>query len=205
MTLPSALFVDKYELANPLLLASKNIAGVRSLGGETDLEAPAWVLQKWGSAMLLELASPSSKMIKRGVNGGSDGVLHVDIPLHLRYLPPRSGGYGEVRVPWPVVFWACPTEEGTRMASNPFDHVNLGYDALFGPRTMFYHLSPSGNSNGTLIETVKVPVLDLDMVGGVDSGTIAVILLGLFWVSYCLFRGLRTPRLEGQQEDKKTQ
>ena len=154
--------------------------------------------------MLLEIAPPSPPG-KQGRKVAEERVFNVDIPLHLRYLPPQSGGYGEVRVPWPVIFWACPTEEGTKMSNNPFDRVNLGYDGLFGPRIMFYHLTPNGNNNGTIIETVKVPVLDLDKVGNVESGTVAVVILGVLWVLWCLFRGLRAPNGAVQADGKKTQ
>lgn len=91
------------------------------------------------------------------------------------------------------------------MGNNPFDRANLGYDGLFGPRTMFYHLSANRNSNGTMVERLHVPVLDLDKVGSVESGTVAVIILGVSWVLWSLFRGLRASDEEVQSTDKKTQ
>ena len=68
------------------------------------------------------------------------------------------------------------------MNTNPFDRVNMGYDGLFGPRTMFYHLQPS--SNGSLVEQLSVPVLDLAGTKWVESGTVGVILLGFTWVCW---------------------
>lgn len=91
------------------------------------------------------------------------------------------------------------------MGNNPFDRANLGYDGLFGPRTTFYHLSANRNSNGTMVERLHVPVLDLDKVGSVESGTAAVIILGVSWVLWSLFRGLRASDEEVQSTDKKTQ
>ena len=75
------------------------------------------------------------------------------------------------------------------MNTNPFDRVNLGYDGLFGPRTMFYHLQPM-NGGVPLAEELKVPVLDLDesKVRWVESGTVMVVLLGFFWVFWTLGR-----------------
>lgn len=83
------------------------------------------------------------------------------------------------------------------MNVNPFDRVNLGYDGLFGPRTMFYHLQPraagegSGNGNGSLVEVVRVPVLDTRRAGWVEGGTVAVVLVGVLWVCWKLVGVLR--------------
>ena len=73
------------------------------------------------------------------------------------------------------------------MNTNPFDRINLGYDGLFGPRTMFYHLHPM-NRGRPLVEELKVPVLDLDesKVKWIEYGTIFVVLLGFMWVSWML-------------------
>ncbi|KAF2086833.1 PIG-X-domain-containing protein [Saccharata proteae CBS 121410] len=206
-TLPSHLFVDKYQFQDPLFLASLNISSLRTLAGATDLEAPDWVVRQWGSAALFELAgSPSS----------------VSIPLHLRYLPPSQNTSGIVNasVPWPVVFWACPAEEGSKMSNNPFDRVNLGYDGLFGPKTMFYHVDPPGGlgiktemrsvmepARG-LVETLSVPVLDLDKgrAWGVEVGTAVAVVLGMGWVLWGLVRGWgggRGREVEGVKEGKK--
>ena len=179
LTLPASLFPDKYQLSAPNFLASNNLRSIHSLTGETDLEAPIWAVSKWGSALLLELAPPETGSTQ----------WNVDIPLHLRYLRPTSGGETPLFVPWPIVFWACSSDEGTKMINNPFDRVNLGYDGLFGPRTMFYHLQPT-NGAGRLVEELKVPVLDVDgpNVGWVDHGTVMIVLLGFSWVCWILGR-----------------
>ena len=181
LTLPSTLFPDKYQLSAPLFLASKNLRSVRSISGETDLEAPDWAIDKWGSAMLIELEPP--------VASSKEATWHTDIPLHLRYLAPSDAGKAYVDVPWPIVFWACSAEEGTKMSTNPFDRVNLGYDGLFGPRTMFYHFHPNRTMDGTrseLVETLEVPTLDAKGATWLESGTVSVVLLGLFWVLWKL-------------------
>ncbi|KAI9721459.1 MAG: hypothetical protein M1812_002221 [Candelaria pacifica] len=175
LTLPSYVFIDKYQLSDSLFLASKNLKAIRSISGETDLEAPDWAVQKWGSNLLVELSPPSE--IKAG--------WEADIPLHLRYLPPASGGITEVHVPWPVVFWACRAEEGLKMNVNPFDRVNLGYDGLFGPRTMFYHVSPAPGSN--CMEKLQVPVMDSLRTQYVEVGTSTVIVMGFVWIWWRLF------------------
>lgn len=179
LTLPSTLFPDKYQLSSPLFLASKNLRSLRSVSGETDLEAPDWAIEKWGSAILVELAPPSPG------SSPNHGTWHADIPLHLRYLSPSALGVATTDIPWPVVFWACIAEEGTKMNVNPFDRVNLGYDGLFGPKTMFYHLQPD-NSSSTLTETLSVPVLQTHRASWIEPGTVAVVLLGFCWVLWKL-------------------
>ena len=147
LTLPSYLFPDKYQLSSSLFLASKNLDSLVVVDGYTDLEAPDWAASKWGSAMLLSLAPPSSTI----------GNWTAEIPLHLRYLAPNAAGQEPISVPWPVIFWACTAESGTKMSVNPFDRVNLGYDGLFGARTMFYHLSPQKPSIDEVLSSLDAP------------------------------------------------
>ncbi|KAJ9642854.1 protease B nonderepressible form [Coniosporium tulheliwenetii] len=203
LTLPSALFIDKYAFSDALTLQSLNLAALRTVYGETDLEAPDWVIPRFGSAALFELAtlSPASPSPAENTAAEDNGSWTVEIPLHLRYLPPTAGGYTDLAVPWPVVFWACTANEGTRMAVNPFDRVNLGYDGLFGDRTMFYHVPPSPSGNGTeggrsrLVETLQVPVLDLKQACGNGVGVLEAV---EGWVE-----GRRVEVVSREQERKK--
>jgi hypothetical protein len=177
LTLPSYLFIDKYQFSDPLFLASKNLKKLRSLAGATDLEAPDWVIKEWGSAALFELAHPSPSI------SGSD--FNVSISLHLRYLPASPSSHTRLPVPWPVVFWACRADEGAKMAANPFDRIHLGYEALFGPKTRFMHVEPA--SKRELVEWIDVPVLDLRKTGWVETitiGTVVGAFLGLCWVLF---------------------
>ena len=194
LTLPSVLFPDPYQLStsDPLFLANHNLASLRSIAGETDLEAPDYVLSRWGSTVLLELATPSPIF-------SSGKSWDVTIPLHLRYLAPSVNATTSVSIPWPVVFWACTAEEGTKFPVNPFDRVNLGYEGLFGARTMFYHLDPAPLEGERLVETLKVPVLGLDAPGAawVESGTVLVVLLGWVWVVRKMLVGFRGGRGTG--------
>lgn len=206
LTLPSSIFGDKYQLStsDQLFLQSHNLVALRAVSGETDLEAPDWVVPQWGSNWLLEVASPSES------DQGTDNW-NVTVPLHLRYLPPSESGYRTAEVPWPVVFWACTAEEGTKMSINPFDRVNLGWEGLFGPRTMFYqlHPAPSGDaaSQSRLVEELDVPVLPLND-GGlfhgrvIELGTVAVIVLGSLWVLWKLGLVARSSGTGAQKKDK---
>ncbi|EAA63925.1 hypothetical protein AN2240.2 [Aspergillus nidulans FGSC A4] len=202
LTLPSKLFGDKYQLSttDPLFLKSHNLASLRAVAGETDLEAPDWSISRWGSNWLLELASPSE----------SDEVAeewNITIPLHLRYLPPSESGYQPASVPWPVVFWACSAEDGTKMGVNPFDRINLGWEGLFGPRTMFYQLHPSPSpEGGNLVEELEVPVLTLKENSGIfnsqviELGTFAVISIGFLWVLWKLGLVARSSGIRPQHQ-----
>lgn len=72
---------------------------------------------------------------------------------------------------------------------NPFDRVNLGYEALFDPATTFYHFLPQPREEGgRLMEHVQVPVMDLQESGWVESGTVGVIILGALWVMWKILR-----------------
>lgn len=216
LTLPRAVFVDKYQLSDPLFLASKNLAKLHYITSPVDLEAPAYTLDAWGSSVLLELAAPSSKSSSTNANGDWTS----QIPLHLRYLPPshNTSGLTPLSLPYPIVFWACTADEGSKFPINPFDRVNLGYDGLFGPRTLFYHLSPSppalagdGNADGSLVNTLNVPVLDLDRSRFVEVGTAIGVLVGFSWVCWCLLgvwkgSGYRSGKVEliEKKNEKKT-
>lgn len=180
-TTPAALFLDRYQLGDDLYLASQNLVALHALSGEEDLERPAWAINQWGSAALIELASP------KAVDQIKD-TWTVTIPTHLRYLNATSSatGHAPVHVPWPVVFWACEAEEGLKMKTNPFDRVNLGYDGLFGPKTMFYHIPPTPDRE-RLVEQLSVPVLDPAQAAGVPLGTLLAVLAGFGWICWKLF------------------
>lgn len=94
-----------------------------------------------------------------------------------------------LRVPDPIIFWACPAEDGTKFKVNPFDRVDLGWEGIFGPRTAFYQLHNGGNSR-SLVREVNVPVLDLDSWAAewVQFGTVACVLLGWGYIMLLLGR-----------------
>lgn len=204
LTLPSTIFGDKYQLATTdlLFLESHNLASLRAVSGETDLEAPGWAVKHWGSTWLFELAPPPPN-----TDTSLPSNWTATIPLHLRYLPPSESGYRSTRVPWPVVFWACTAEDGSKMGVNPFDRTSLGWDGLFGSRTMFYQLHPKSDH---LVEELHVPVLQLKDGEGlfqarnIEFGTSIVIVLGFLWVLWRLFLlGTKGSKREDTQHDKK--
>lgn len=210
-TLPRTVFADKYQLSDPLFLASQNLTALRYISQPVDLEAPDYVMKPWGSAVLLEL-SPPPPPPAAAAGGSPTGTWTAEVPLHLRYLSPAPGGYRSVEVPYPAVFWACTTEEGTKFPSSPFERVNLGYDGLFGPRTVFWHIDPRPvRAGGRLTSEIQVPVLDLDKAGWVSTGTAAVVMLGFGWIVWKLLQVyLRigygpAKQMEGLEKKKKEQ
>jgi hypothetical protein len=201
-TFPRAIFADRYQLSDDLFLASKNLTALRYISQPVDLEAPEYVMKTWGSAALLELEPPTSEKVESWT---------AEIPLHLRYLSPASGGYANLEIPYPAVFWACNAEEGTKFPTNPFERVNLGYDGLFGPRTVFWHIEPHPETSGRITSSIRVPVLDLDKAGWVNVGTAAAVLVGFAWVSWQLLSVYlksgygSEPHRTSEKSDKKRQ
>lgn len=182
LTLPRTVFADKYQLSDELFLASKNLTALRYVSQPVDLEAPEYVTRLWGSAALVELSPPAEAS-----SSSSSSSCTAEVPLHLRYLSPAAGGYRDIEVPYPAVFWACTTEEGTKFPTSPFERVNLGYDGLFGPRTVFWHVDPQpSQTGGRLTNTIRVPVLDVNKSGWVSTGTTAVVMLGFGWMLWKL-------------------
>lgn len=210
LTLPRTVFADKYQLSDPLFLASKNLSALEYISQPVDLEAPDYVMDLWGSAVLLELLPPSSS-----------SQWTAEVPLHLRYLAPAPGGYQDIEVPYPAVFWACSSPD--KIPPSPFDKVRLGYDGLFPADTVFWHVDPygkgaRGQQEQRLTSGLRIPVLDTDKAGWVRAGTAAVVALGFGWLVWKLAQVYLatgygpTKQMEGLEgrkkkgaEDKKTQ
>jgi hypothetical protein len=194
--LPNTIFADKYQLEDPLFLSSKNITALRYISQPVDLEAPNYIMNLWGSSLLLELKAPESG---EGFN--------ADIPLHLRYQAPRAGGEASFEVANPAVFWACAAEEGTKFPNNPFDRINLGFDGLFGPRTLFWHLDPAPQ-NGSLMLNESVPVLDLGnsaLVSTLTGATVLIGFLGVVWRLLTVFGRSGYGQQTSVETEKKSQ
>jgi hypothetical protein len=90
----------------------------------------------------------------------------------------------EVDVPYPAVFWACSSGEET--LENPFDRLHIGYDNLFPRDTAFWHVTPQPEGGSRLMNLVTVPVLELEGIDTIRSGTAIAVLLGFAWVLWKL-------------------
>lgn len=196
-TIPSSLFIDRYQLEDKLFFESQKLVALRAISGEQDLEAPNWAIKKWGSASLFELAVPNASQRE-------DSQWTATIPTHLRYINDTASisGYSDIQVPWPNVFWACEAEDGLKMNVNPFDRVNLGYDGLFGPKTMFYHV-PADEQRETLVEGLRVPVLSPSQSSWVPFATVLAVLVGFAWVCWKLLGGGATSPSPPVKHEKK--
>ncbi|KAH6694007.1 PIG-X [Plectosphaerella plurivora] len=179
-TLPKTIFADRYQLSDDLFLASKNLTDLSYSSSPVDLEAPAYATTAWGSSVLLRLAPPAASE--------KDAPWTAEVPLHLRYLEPNPEGYASVEVPYPAVFWACEAPAGVRLENNPFERASLGYDALFDPQTVFWHVEPRPAAGDRVMSSVRVPVLASGDSSWVRTGTAAAVLLGFGWVVGTLLR-----------------
>jgi hypothetical protein len=190
-TLPSSLFLDRYQFSDPLVLASQNLLELKSLSGEEDLEAPEWTIQTWGSSALFKLAYPDATSSSKNDNK----EWTVTIPTHLRYMTfpttnhstPQTTPKNNLEIPYPALFWACPNADaGLNMIRNPFDRKDLGFDGLFPPDTIYYHIPPSspaaGKLGGKLTESLVVPFLEPESAGWVPIATAVVVGLGFVWI-----------------------
>jgi hypothetical protein len=207
LTLPSALFIDRYQLSDAAALAEHNLVALHALSGEDDLEAPDWVIKRWGSAALVELASPPKH--NHGTSAASnDEDWTATIPLHLRYLQANPNAtdprYTDIDIPCPIIFWACEAEEGLKMAVNPFDRVNLGYDGLFGPKTMFYHVPPARPGDLRMLEErLTVPVLEPEVGLWVHFGTLVAVVVGFLLVAWGFVHSMSGGRSSTSARKKK--
>ena len=190
LTLPRHIFADRYQLGDPLFLASKNLTALHHMTQPVDLEAPDYAVRSWGSAALIELAPPSTAVASP--SSGSNAEFTAEIPLHLRYLLPAAGGYRTVELPYPTVFWACEADGDVHFSGNPFDRVHVGYDALFSETTEFWHVQPAPAADSAKVTPadfvlpIRVPVLDSNKSQWVNVGTLAAILVGFSWVLWKL-------------------
>ncbi|KAF9583505.1 protease B nonderepressible form [Lunasporangiospora selenospora] len=150
--LPAGIFVDPFQLKG---LAPE--IGESTVFGETDLEKPVGVVDRWGSIVLVK-AQPEDSLAtsrwiptdKPNIEGGKESsesteteatspyVSTIDIPMHMRYQPPVAGNdsatHVEVPLPWPVVAWGCPVDQKTleaRAAKKLFDIPVLPLSLLF--------------------------------------------------------------------------
>lgn len=198
LTLPKSIFADRYQLADALFLASKNLSASPYTSLPVDLEAPAYTTKAWGSSVLLELLKPKEN---------TDWT--AEVPLHLRYLEPSETGKRLVELPYPAVFWACKAAQDVDFSTSPFDRSHLGYDGLFEPHTVFWHVNPQPVSGSRLTSSLTVPVLQQGFESYIAAGTSAVIVLGFSWVLWKLVSGFmshgyQNPNSAATPKKKKT-
>jgi hypothetical protein len=161
-TLPNVLFFDKYQY-------NENKIKLLNSWGENDLEAPAWKVEKFGSAQLFHVLN------------NTDGI---DIKFHSRYIKPSAPNIFKFFIP--EVFWACEAEtfmeEWDKIEANPFETYNLGYESFFEPSTVFYHYK-----RNTTDLRFTIPTAEAADHGKVQLITSAVVLIGSLYLLFKLF------------------
>ncbi|KAK9365897.1 PIG-X [Lipomyces kononenkoae] len=205
--LPNFIFVDKYQISDLADAQRGSVKRVVGIWGETDLEIPVWMVDKWGSAMLLELVPPAQSLVP-----GEMQKLDIEIPMHSRYEVPRwNTTVATHDMPWPIMFWACNGSVEAEMTTSPFDSNGLGHEYLFDAGTMFYYLHPnqtiSNPVNKTyLVTNLNIPLVPLESYKYVQPWTVSVILLGCMWIFYKAFLGFRRDggirKAAGERPDK---
>lgn len=168
LTLPPAVFADKYQFTDSLYLASKNLSSLTWISSPVDLEAPVYVKAAKVSSLLLELAPPAPQ----------NETWTAEIPLHLRYLKPSKSGYAEAQIPIPMLLWGCEAED--MEGRNPFARQEMVVEKLLPEKNVFFHLGLADGESS--YKEISVPVLSTEYENYIEVGTAAVIALGFGWV-----------------------
>jgi len=165
-TLPPSVFVDKYELENYRHSYSFHYWGT------SNLEYPVFAVELSASTLLLN--------VKR-----SDGMIQIDLPLHLRYgwpAPPSSKtGYVSIKVKKPTCFVSCPPSVNSSLlhASPSQLQEQVGQLLTKNSTQLVTTIVPQ---NG---DTLRVPVGNLGDLAYVEYGTVLTVLV-LFCYLACL-------------------
>ncbi|KAK9472006.1 PIG-X [Dipodascopsis tothii] len=188
-TLPNFLFVDKYQLSDLADAKAGGVQRVVGIWGETDLEVPVWMVDGWGSSVLLEVL-PSPRPPPIPLRPGLE-YMELEIPMHSRYeVPDWNTSVVTHEVPWPVLFWACPAAVSEdRLRKNPFESSPLGVERFFDAGTTFHYLTPNLNASTAaepthLTSELRIPVVPLETYRWVQPVTVVVIVFGCFWIFY---------------------
>lgn len=146
LDLPPSIIVDKYQLEDLMLV--EPAAQMLGVWGETDLEAPDWLVGQ-GSELLIKLTS---------------GASNYSIPLHLRYGLPSASSHAKHTLPAPLVFWSC--QDSTLKAKPP-----IGLESWFPEDTAFYIIKSNSID-------YRVPTIDPQYIGISQITTAVVVVIG---------------------------
>jgi len=183
-TFAKSLFLDKYQLAElDKPTPSRDAVGyLHGLWGESDLEAPIWAVDGYGSEALVQIYA------KNRPKSETPGTFQFELPTHSRYEVPQlnSTVVDEVQ-PWPVVFWACQSTEEEKEAypaPGAVETVHLGYETIFPKNTVFHYLTPKVEAGKTLQSEFDIPVAPFSSYETVQLVTLIAILTGFFYLTY---------------------
>ncbi|KAG5440534.1 hypothetical protein PCK2_000359, partial [Pneumocystis canis] len=167
--LPKSVFVDKYQLENLVQFNTDNIKKVHFIWGETNLEAPIWQVKKWGSILLLE------------VSNDPKDLFFINLPLHLRYHPPKQDTYDISYLPYPTAFYSCKSVGDTMIEHSPFLSSWDLFHQYFSENTTFHFLHYSNHDS---FMTIYIPVVNSNHILLVQLGTCSIILTCFIYISF---------------------
>ncbi|KAJ7982858.1 PIG-X [Mycena polygramma] len=175
--LPAIVFVDPYELNDRVEAYTFQYAG------PSNLELPVFALPaaEHDPELLITVAQPLP----------AEGVLEVEVPLHVRYgATAKTGGkapFEHTQLPWPSAFLVCPSPSASSPSQSPSARLPPSFAASFNdaPSTSIVRLSPPP---GALpFEMIRTPVGSAADVRRVEIGT-AVVVFAAFVYLVCATR-----------------
>uniref|UniRef100_A0A060TBR2 Protein PBN1 n=1 Tax=Blastobotrys adeninivorans TaxID=409370 RepID=A0A060TBR2_BLAAD len=193
--IPRSLFLDKYQLQDleretPSAPASGKLIGV---WGESDLEAPVWEVQGWGSEAVVQIYPPDA----------TGQEFNFTLPMHSRYEVPQEGDTKvDHEMPLPFVFWACANIQDPLAGEYPA----VAYESLFPPNTVFYRVPGSPYSEPeSVVSPYSIPVAPVQSFGVVQLATVVAVLGGFLYLVLVLLTKPKQPKEKKQDKVKKTQ
>ena len=183
---PPGFIVDEYELEQR---RKEGYGPLCHVVGEKDLELPVEAVGGRSALVLAEF------LIKPEVV--------LDIPLHLRYArPQRDKGTIELELPWPWVIFGCNQPgECSSVYNIILTYLVIEWNGRQFARRIFesksvgdYHVVSLSSSIPHRVSSVLVPTGNTSHQPWVEFGTLLSVLLTFFYISWCLFKSVRTPR-----------
>ncbi|KAG8922646.1 hypothetical protein FRC02_011721 [Tulasnella sp. 418] len=175
-TLPPLVIFDTFEFTLQ-----------HNVYGDVDLELPVHAVGNQGSRFLLIKAS-------------NKGEFHeVEVPLHIRYpMPASGGGFENFRVDWPQVFWACNKHDVDQIEPKTLDLSSYPapFNSPFDQRlyTMI-PIPPHSTISGSYeLSAPKGNLTDLSFVQQVTAMTMWASLIYILGVAYRVTQILRESR-----------
>ncbi|CCJ30167.1 unnamed protein product [Pneumocystis jirovecii] len=171
--LPKSVFVDKYQLQDLVQFNIGNLKKVHFIWGETNLEAPVWKLQKWGSVVLIET-----------VSNHLNTSFFVDLPIHLRYFPPKKDMFYTSDLPFPISFFSCESIQDVNTIQTPFTSSWELFHQHFPQNNTFHFLHNLNHNDSFMI--IHIPVVNSDHILFVQFLTFLLILASFTYISFKL-------------------
>ncbi|KAJ6551532.1 PIG-X [Mycena capillaripes] len=164
--LPPMVFIDPYELTNRADAYSFKHAG------PSNLELPVFAL------VAADTDKPGELLLSVARSLTADGVLDVEVPLHVRYGATATSGapFQLTQLPWPEVFLSCPASTS---ANAPLLSMHRSLAAAFDGASIVRLEPPPG---AVPVETIRTPVGDAADVARVELGTAVVVLASFFYL-----------------------